>query len=260
MTEATRVNGGKKKPPKEGGSNARDRARAAAAQTARRKKRRNLGLLVLAIVVVVAAVGVGIGYATNFGHPRGGNVASGGGWGPVSVTPGKPIVLGDPNARTTVKLYEDFRCPHCQEFENRFGSTLSSLQKDGTIKIELWVLPVIDAEDHTDHSVQAGNAFACAAEEGFGEAMYQGFWKNPGQAWDSNSLIALAKQVADPPSSFSDCVTSMKHKDWVDSSGPASTADQVTGTPTMFINGKVQDLNTVMSWTPQQMKDQLKAA
>jgi protein-disulfide isomerase len=257
MSGATRVNGGKRKPPKASGSNARERARAAAAEAARKRKRRNLGLLVLAIVVVVAAVGVGIGYATNFGRPKANN-ASNIGWGPVSVSPGKPIVLGEKDAKTTVKLYEDFRCPHCQEFENKFGETLNGLQKDGTIKIELWILPVIDAEDNSDHSLRAGNAFACAAEEGFGQAMYQGFWKNPGKAWTDSMLIDLGNQVANPPSSFKDCVTNLKHQDWVNSSQQAASADQVTGTPTMFINGKVQGLNTVMEWTPQQLTDAIK--
>jgi len=259
MTEATRVNGGKRKPPKEAGNNARERARAAAAEAARKRKRRNLGLLVLAIVVVVAAIGVGIGYATNFGQVKG-NTASGTGWGPVSVTAGKPVVLGKPDAPVTVKLYEDFRCPHCQEFEQKFGDTLTGLQNDGTIKIELFILPVIDAEDGTNQSVQAGNAFACAAQEGFGQAMYEGFWKNAGQSWSSDSLIALADKVAHPPSSFKDCVTSMKHQDWVNSSQQAASTDNVTGTPTMFINGQVQNLDTVMNWTPDQMKAQLTKA
>lgn len=259
MTEATRVNGGKRKPPKTAGSNARERARAQAAEAARKRKRRNLGLLVLAIVVVVAAIGVGIGYATNFGEVKG-NTASSTGWGPVSVTAGKPIVLGKPDAPVTVKLYEDFRCPHCQEFEQKFGDTLTGLQNNGTIKIDLWILPVIDAEDNTNESVQAGNAFACAAQEGFGQAMYEGFWKNPGQSWNSDSLIALANKVAKPPSSFKDCVTSMKHQDWVNASQQAASTDNVSGTPTMFINGKVQDLTTVMNWTPDQMKAQINNA
>ena len=78
MSEATRVNGGKRKPPKEGGSNARERARVAAVEAARRRKRRNLGLLVLAIVVVVAAVGIGIRSGRRFFSPGGGASGSGG--------------------------------------------------------------------------------------------------------------------------------------------------------------------------------------
>lgn len=261
MTEATtRINGGKRKPPKEAGSNARERARAAAAETARKRKRRNLGLLVLAVVVVVAAIGVGIGYGTNFGQVQGTGAASSTGWGPVSVTPGKPVVLGKPDAPVTVKLYEDFRCPHCQEFEQKFGDTLTGLQNDGTIQINLFILPVIDSEDGTNESVQAGNAFACAAQDGFGQAMYEGFWKNANESWNTTSLVALANKVANPPSSFQNCVTSLKHQDWVNSSSQAASTDNVTGTPTMFINGKMQDLTTVMNWTPDQMKAQINQA
>jgi protein-disulfide isomerase len=253
MSQSTRVNGGKNKPPKAGGSNARDRARAAAAAAARKKKRRNLGLLVLAIVVVVAAVGIGIGYATNFGKPTANNAGSGLGWGPVTITNGKPITLGESNAPVTLKLYEDFRCPHCKEFENSLGPTITDLQKSGKAKVELFPLTVIDNEDGQQGSLRAGNAMACAAEDGFGQAYYTALFANYGKSWTNDQLISLANQVANPSSKFTSCVNDMKHQDWMSSAAQAANNDGVQGTPTVFINNKLEA--DAPGWTPQQLRD-----
>lgn len=257
--DASRTNGGKRKPPKEDGRNARERARLAAQQTAMRKKRRNLGFLILAIVVVVAAVGIGIGYATNFGRPSASSY-TGTGWGKVTVTDGKPILLGDKNAPVSIKLYEDFRCPHCEEFEQKLGPTITSLQKDGKVKVELYVLTVIDNEDGQQGSLRAGNAMAAAAAAGFGEAYYNDLWDNYGKAWTNQQLLDLGKQAGGSKAdgAFTSAVNSMKYQSWMSSAAQAATADQVQGTPTIFINNQVK--NDAAGWTPQQLRDAVKQA
>ncbi len=254
---ATGANGGKRKPAKATGSNARERARVAAEAAARRKKRRTLALVVLVVVVVVAAAGIGIGYATNFGKPRA-QSASGGGWGPVKVTNGQGIQLGEDTAPVTLTLYEDFRCPHCAEFEKSLGSTITDLQKSGKVKVDLYVLTIIDNEDGTQGSLRSGNAMACAAEEGFGEAYYNALYDNYGKAWTDQQLIDLAKQVGNPSAGFSSCVTGLKHRDWLQSAAQAANDHQVTGTPTVFINGTVRP--EAPGWTPQQLRDAVNQA
>jgi protein-disulfide isomerase len=257
MSSADRFNGGKRKPPKQDGSNARERARIAAEANARRKKRRTLGIIVLAVVVLVAAAGIGIGYATNFGKPKA-QTASGDGWGPVKITNGKPIELGDPNAPVTLTLYEDFRCPHCANFENSLGDTITSLQKSGKVKVGLYVLTIIDNEDGQQGSLRSGNAMACAAEEGFGEAYYNALYDNYGKAWTNEQLVDLAKQVGDPSAGFESCVTGLKHQDWLNSAAQAANQNGVTGTPTVFINGQMKQ--QAAAWTPQQLKDAVNQA
>ena len=251
-SDDTRSNGGKRKPPKQDGSNARERARIAAARQERQSKRRKLAILILAIVVVVAAVGVAIGYATNFGKPKtaSGDVPS---WGKVNVTDGKPIVLGDKNAPVTLKLYEDFRCPHCAEFEETLGDTILDLQKSGKVKIELYVLTVIDNEDGQQGSLRSGNAMAAAAADGFGEAFYLGLWKNYGKNWTNDQLLDLAKQVGSPSDDFTAAVNNTKYQSWMQSAAKAANSDGVTGTPTLFINGELK--SDAAGWTPQQLRD-----
>lgn len=257
--DANRSNGGKRKPPKASGSNARERARVAAEQTAMKKKRRNLGLLVLAIVVVVAAVGIGIGYATNFGKPTV-STYTGKGWGPVTISDGKPIVLGEPDAPVTLKLYEDFRCPHCAQFEQKLGPTITDLQKKGDVKVELYVLTVIDDEDGQQGSMRSGNAMAAAAAAGFGEAYYNALYENYGKNWTNDQLIDLAKQVdeGNAGQGFTDAVNNTKYQSWLQSAAQAANSDQVSGTPALFVNDSMKP--DAAGWTPQQLRDAVKQA
>lgn len=253
------ANGGKRKPPKPDGRNARERARIAAAQQARRKKRRTLGIIVLAVILVAAAAGVGIGYATNFGSPTADKTSQdGGSWGPVKVEKGKPITLGEDDAPVTLTIYEDFRCPHCQEMEKSLGSTITDLQKSGDIKVDLYVLPVIDQQDNQHGSLRAGNAMACAAEEGFGKAYHDGLFDNYGKAWTNSQLVNLGKQVDDPSKKFSSCVNDLEHEGWVESVTQTAQQNQVTATPTVFIDGDKKD--DAVNWSPQQLRDAVKQA
>lgn len=254
-----RANGGKRKPPKSDGRNARERARIAAAQAARRRKRRKLAVLVVAIVVVLAAAGVGIGYATNFGKPNASHSSGDSkSWGPVKIKKGKPITLGEDDSPVTMTTYEDFRCPHCQEMHKKLGSTISDLQKSGKLKLELNILPVIDQQDQQHGSARAGNAMACAAEEGFGQAYYKGLFDNAGKNWTNSQLIDLADDVGKPKKEFSGCVKDMKHQDWVQSVAEKAQSKNVTSTPTVFIDGHKK--KEAPEWSPQQLRDAVKKA
>lgn len=254
-----RPNGGKRKPPKPDGRNARERARVAAARADRRRKRRKLAILVVAIVVVLAAAGVGIGYATNFGKPSASDSSHGRkGWGPVKVEKGKPITLGKKDAPVTLTTYEDFRCPHCQEMHKKLGSTISDLQEEGKVKVALNILPVIDQQDQQHGSARAGNAMACAAEEGFGQAYYKGLFDNAGKNWTNSQLLNLADKVGKPKKDFSSCVKDSKHQDWVQSVAQKAQDKNVTSTPTVFINGKKE--KEAPEWSPQQLRDAVKKA
>ncbi|HEY9289990.1 MAG TPA: thioredoxin domain-containing protein, partial [Microlunatus sp.] len=164
----------------------------------------------------------------------------------------------DKNAPVTLKLYEDFRCPHCAEFEDNLGDTILDLQKQGQVKIELYVLTVIDNEDGQEGSLRSGNAMAAAAADGFGEAYYLGLWENYGKNWTNDQLIDLAKQVGSPSESFTAAVNGMKYQSWMQSAATAANNDGVQGTPTVFINDELKA--DAASWTPQQLEDAVKQA
>ena len=90
----------------------------------------------------------------------------------------------------TIRLYEDFHCPHCAEFEEEFGATITAAQNAGTAKVALYPMSFID-----EGSATAANAMACAAEEGFGQAYYTGLFANHTLQWSNAQLVSLADQV-----------------------------------------------------------------
>lgn len=180
-------------------------------------------------------------------------------FGPVSLTDGKPIVLGHDNAPVTLTLFEDFNCPHCQEFEATLGPTITGMQRAGTVKVELYPMSFV-----TKRSPALANAMACAATEGFGQAYWVGLFANSGLAWSDDQLITLGSLVGSPhspgsaPPGFADCVRSQRHSGWVDSITQAAQQQKVGETPTVFINGVRQPANA--AWSVADLKSRIGAA
>lgn len=221
--------------------NNRQRALAQQQAAARRKERRRLAVIVVAIVVVLVGAGIGFQAWRANQTPDASSVTPGRTSAPVTITDGQPISWGSAEAPVTVDLYEDFHCPHCADFEEEFGQTLTEAQDAGQIKLRIFPMAFIDAG-----STSAANAFACAAEAGFGESYYTALFANHTLDWSDKQLKTLAEQVnGSVPEQFSRCVEQRSHEGWVSSINDAATAAGVTGTPTMFLNGTSVDLGTL---------------
>jgi protein-disulfide isomerase len=232
---------------------ARERARLAAEQAAARKRdRRILIAMVAAFVVIVVAVGIGFQAWRTTRSPSAAPSASSSA-SPVTITNEHPIPLGSPEAPVTITLYEDFHCPHCADFEEEFGPTITQAQESGRARVELYPMSFID-----EGSVTAANAMACAAEAGFGQAYYLGLFANHNLQWSDPQLIELASKVGGNPSeAFKTCVMRRAHADWVSSINAAADTNGVTQTPTMLINGKEVDVATL---TPESLKEMINSA
>jgi protein-disulfide isomerase len=228
--------------------NARERTRLAAEQAAARKRdQRILISVVVAFVVLVVAGGIVFQAWRTSRAPSAAPPATVSA-SPVTITNGRPIPLGSADAPVTITLYEDFHCPHCADFEEQFGPTISQAQESGAARVELYPMAFID-----EGSVTAANAMACAAEAGFGQAYYLGLFANHTLQWSDPQLIDLAAKVAGSPPSdaFKTCVMRRAHADWVTSMNAAADQNGVTQTPTMLINGKNVD---PASLTPDSLK------
>jgi protein-disulfide isomerase len=233
--------------------NARERARLAAEQTAARKRdQRILIAVIVAFVLVVVAGGIGFqAWRTNRSPSAAPSTAVSAS--PVTISNGRPIVLGSSQAPATITLYEDFHCPHCAEFEEQFGPVIQQAQESGAARVELYPLTFID-----EGSVAAANAMACAAEAGFGQNYYLGLFANHTLQWSDEQLIDLAAKVGGSPSAaFTTCVTSKAHAGWVSSITAAAQQNGVTATPTMFINGEPVDIQNL---TPDALRAMITSA
>jgi protein-disulfide isomerase len=212
-----------------------EQARLAAEQAAvRRRERRILVAVLVGFVVVLVGGGIGLQAWRAGRTPTPVLSATSAPLGaPLTITDGRPLILGAAGAPVTVTLYEDFHCPHCADFEEQLGPTLTAAQNQGQVKIELYPMAFID-----QGSTAAANALACAAEAGIGQGYYLSLFANHTLRWSDEQLVDLAGKLGGPDSgSFASCVTGKAHASWVSSINAAANSNGVTATPTMFLDG-----------------------
>ncbi|TDW76025.1 DsbA family protein [Kribbella pratensis] len=199
------------------------------------KRRISPGIVVVIVLVLALAAGVGVQYYR--GHSKV-EVSSNGRPEPAVITgpgtSGKGITVGKAGAKVNIDLYLDFRCPHCAEFEEASGATVDKLVQDGTATLTYWPLQFVNP----DASPRLANAFAAAAANGkalsFADEMYGDFSKS----WTTDQLIELGKQLDVGDEKFQQALQDNTYAGWLESVGKAADERGVTGTPTVYVNGK----------------------
>jgi protein-disulfide isomerase len=198
---------------------------------------------VVALAVVVAVV-VAIVIGNNSKGPKSAQSI------PVGVVGGTGGgILVDPAAANTkvptLDVYLDFQCPLCGGFEKAFGTPLTSLAKAGEIKYVVHMLSFLDTKLGNDSSTRAANAAACAADVGkFGEyhtAVFAGQPANEGDGYTDAQLTEFATTagITGPAlTTWQQCTTSGKHRQYVTDVADTSGRAGVNGTPTVKLNGK----------------------
>lgn len=233
-------------------------------QKAAEKRRRALivGATVICVLGLAAVIGV---VAANAGKDK-----SSAGAGPV-VAPsgaqgkdGLAIPVGKDGAKSTLTVWEDFRCPACQQFEMVYRPTLHELADAGKLRIEYHLVTLIDGNLGGSGSRRSANAAACAQDAGkfreYHDVLYANQPKETDDAFSSDDkLIKLAGKVngLDTPE-FQKCVRDGTHNSWVAKSNKAFQAGGFSGTPTVLLNGK--NIYQDQTLTPDKLKQMVEAA
>jgi protein-disulfide isomerase len=191
------------------------------AEAAAARRRRQAFIAVAVVVVILAAVGIGLlvqhkKAASDNALGTGPLVSPGG-----AVADGTAIPFGDQNAKVTLTIYEDFRCPFCRMAEQTYESVYKTFVTAGTVKVQYHLVNLIDRNLGGTGSIRAGNAGACAQDAGKFEAYHDLLYADQpdetDDAYGSDAkLISLAKQVSglDTPA-FEKCVNNGTHGSWV---------------------------------------------
>ncbi|MGW4563242.1 DsbA family protein [Streptomyces sp. NPDC004561] len=233
-------------------------------QKSSEKRRRTLivGASVLCVLGLAAVIGV---IAANSGKNKssasaGPVVAPSGAQGKDSLA----IPVGKDGAKSTLTIWEDFRCPACQAFETVYRPTLHELVDAGKLRIEYHLVRLIDGNLGGTGSLRGANAAACAQNAGkfrdFHDVLYQNQPKETDDAYGNNArLIELAGKVngLDTPA-FRTCVNDGTHDAWVNKSNKAFEAGGFTGTPTVLLGGK--NIAQDQTMTPAKLKQMVEAA
>lgn len=206
-----------------------------------------IGIVVAAVVVAVLAIvisgsflnpnAVDIDYST---VPQG-RTEDGG------------FILGDPNAPVTVIAFEDFLCPHCQDYQGTIKKFIKEQVLTGKARFEYRFLPAIDPT----YSYLMANLAECSdilRPNSFWEAHDKLFEINSRARYSANTAKNFAEAMGLDYSKLLDCTTNEAGQIKIDEKYGQSMG--VTGTPTVFI--KYGDNEPVLQSPPPNV-DQLAA-
>ncbi|MEI6406173.1 MAG: thioredoxin domain-containing protein [Actinomycetes bacterium] len=159
------------------------------------------------------------------------------------------------NAKATPRLdiWEDFQCPICNAFEATNNAYVNEIVKGGKTKVVFHPVSFIGTNGgqplSSDESAHAAAVAACAADAGkfveMHKALYmdQATTENSGK-WTDGHLVLLAANVGISTPAFAQCVSSGKYLGWTQAITATMAKHKVTGTPTIFLNGKVLNYQT----------------
>jgi protein-disulfide isomerase len=210
-----------------------------AAQAAKDRRRRNLIGGISAAVVLAVVVAGGIAIQANRNSTANSSAA------PSGATADYGIVVGSADAPVTVTAYEDFQCPHCEEFEQATAATLADLVSAGTIKITYQPMAFLDSSSTDDYSTRALNAAACvvdadpAAFQEFHDTLFANQPAEGGPGLTDDQLTSYAAAAGAGGASVAACIRNESFKGWTQRATDAASKAGVNSTPTIKVNGEV---------------------
>ncbi|MBV2155268.1 thioredoxin domain-containing protein [Kitasatospora sp. SUK 42] len=225
-------------------------ARAEAERSDKIRRRVVVGASSAAVLALVAGVAFAIGGSSD----SSGSAANG----PLVVpanatgTGGTVITYGKADAPHTLEVYEDFRCPYCEQLETTTGKAVQQLADDGTYKIEYHLATFLDKNLGGKGSRTALAAAGAALNEGVDKfkAFHDVLYANqPDERSDDfgdvNHILDLAGQVPGlKTDAFVKAVQDGTYAPWAAKVNEEFNKSDVTGTPTVKLDGKKLDVLT----------------
>jgi predicted DsbA family dithiol-disulfide isomerase len=140
-------------------------------------------------------------------------------------------VRGNPKAPVTVVEFSDFQCPYCV----RARPTVARVREAYGDKLR-WVFRHFPLSFH-EHAEKAGEAAACAGDQGRFWEMHDRLWANHARL-EVIDLKGYAAALGLDAAAFDRCLDSGRHAGLVDRDLQAGASYGVSGTPAFFVNGR----------------------
>ncbi|MFF8592846.1 DsbA family protein [Streptomyces sp. NPDC015220] len=211
------------------------------------------GFAAVAVVAMVGMSAAGCGRAAGYGRPAATAQDDKDYAGTYRVperlgADGTTIVVGDPGAKMSVRLYEDPRCPVCERFEMSGGAPelrRASVRRE--VRLEYTLASFLDERLGGSGSRKAVNALRAAVEVGkFAEYHDVLYAQQPAESIDGFTdarLLELAGRVEGLRGpAFDSAVRTMKYRSFVSAAEKAyeraggTKEPKGPGTPTVVIN------------------------
>ena len=221
-----------------------ERAQALMKEQQRKERTRNL-LVVGAIVVAVAIIGVTMYVISSNKDTSGAAVGASGT--PSNLSGQYNVVIGDSSAPKTIKLYEDLQCPICKAFEGVTGKQTQAAIDAGKVKVDYHMVAFLDQSSTTQYSSRALNAamavLSTAGPDAFMKFRTIAFDNQPAEGSagvPDSTLIDWAVQAGADKAKVTPLINDNQYHQWVVNATDQMSKDGVTGTPTVYIDGKIQ--------------------
>jgi protein-disulfide isomerase len=219
-----------------------ERAQALLREQRRRERTRNL-LVVGAVVVAIAIIAVVMVVVSSKKDTTGQAVSSTGT--PKNLSGTYNVVIGTSSAPTTIKLYEDLQCPICRSFEQVAGSQIQAAIAGGKVKVDYHMVAFLDRSSTTNYSSRALNAamavLSTAGPDAFLKFHTIAYDNQPAEGSagvPDSTLVDWAVQAGADKTEVTPLIDGNVYHQWVVNATDQMSKDQVSGTPTVFINGK----------------------
>jgi protein-disulfide isomerase len=166
---------------------------------------------------------------------------------------GTVVTAGQGSAPVTVAVYEDYLCPVCERFENRYGDEIKTALNEGRVKVEYHSTAILDnRSDPPGYSTLAANAALCAVPAGiwpaFHERLYAEQPAEGGPGLTAAQLAAIGTELGAGPE-FAQCVEANGNAAAIAAATEAAAADPALqtdgqfGTPTVAVDGRKVDVS-----------------
>ena len=215
--------------------NRTERAAAIRGERARKERNKRVAITAGIVVVLAAIIAVGVQFSGRGDTPRSSSKT-------LKATAGNhSLVIGNnPDAKIKVVVYEDFLCPFCRQFETASRDFLHADAAQGKVLVEYRPFQLLG----DPYSTRALNAWGAVLQKGtpsqalaFHDLLYDNQpYENAGNKPDNAQLMALAKKAGVKQSVLDSFGTG--DRAFFVAVQKAAQGDQVTGTPTVLVNGK----------------------
>ncbi len=218
--------------------------RAQALIRAQQRKERIRNTTIIGAVVVAVLIVLGIGFFAQSSRDKTGQVAKDV---PGNLTGRYSVTIGKASAPVTIKLYEDLQCPICREFEAATGTQVRDAIAAGKIKVDYHMVAFLDQASTTNYSSRALNAAMVVLDTTgpdaflkFHTLLYDNQPAEGSAGLSDQQLIDYAVQAGADRSQVTTPIEDNRYHQWVLNATDQMSKDNVTGTPTVYINGKNQ--------------------
>lgn len=219
----------------------REKAQALRAEQLRKARRRSLFKQV-GIVAVVALVAIGIAAAVLMNR-KVDHVAA-----PPGFDEDGGISVGAEDAPVTVRMVEDFSCPHCADTEADNRDLLTSYAEGKDVRIDYHPIAFLDGHSSDEYATRSLNAAVCVVEQdpknwaAIHESLMENQPEMGGDGLSDDRLVELSTEAGADRDTVKKCIDDRAHEDWIEyTTYRAQEEDDFAGTPAVYVNGKRLD-------------------